>query len=95
MADIPAGRRSAIAVNSRGFRLDRGGFTLLVDANNPEFHYAYRSFPQGQPEPLPLDQTPFTPDEPRRLHDRMVYWSYLVEQNRVWDSPPKPPTAAP
>jgi arylsulfatase A-like enzyme len=83
-APIPDSERSARSVNSRGYRLDRGGFTLLVDSHDPSVHYAFRSFPRGAPALLPLAQTPFAPDEPQRLTDEMNYWSELVEADRVW-----------
>lgn len=83
-APIPPERRSAAAVNSRGYRLDRAGFTLLVDSTDHRNFFAYPWFPNGVPVPVPLAQTPFSADEPQRLAERMVYWSYLVEQNRVW-----------
>ncbi len=82
---IPESRRSAVSINSRGFRLDRGGFTLLVDSHDPAIHYAYRSFPAGEPQLVPLAQTPFAPDEPARLTAAIGYWSQLVEQDRVWN----------
>ena len=81
---VPESGRSAVSINSRGFRLDRGGFTLLVDSHDPAIHYAYKSFPQGEPQLLPLAQTPFSPDEPERLTAAIRYWSQLVEQDRVW-----------
>ncbi len=86
-APIPAERRSAVAVNSRGYRLDRAGYTLLVDSTDSRNFFAYASFPSGPPALVPLAQTPFAADEPQRLAERMVYWSYLVEQNRVWEAP--------
>jgi hypothetical protein len=84
-APIPESQRSAVSINSRGFRLDRGGYTLLVDSHDPAIHYAYRSFPRGEPQLIPLAQTPFAPDEPARLTAAIGYWSQLVEQDRVWN----------
>ncbi len=81
----PAGEREAVSVYSRGFRIDRGGFTLLVDSNDPNVPYAFRSFSGSAPAPMPLAQTPFAPDEPARLTARLQYWSKLVEQDRVWN----------
>jgi arylsulfatase A-like enzyme len=83
-APVPESQRSAVSINSRGYRLDRGGFTLLVDSHDPAIHYAYESFPAGEPHLLPLAQTPFAPDEPQRLTAEIRYWSQLVEQDRVW-----------
>jgi hypothetical protein len=87
-APIPESQRSAVSINSRGYRLDRGGFTLLVDSHDPAIHYAYKSFPEGEPQLLPLAQTPFAPDAPERLTREIQYWSQLVEQNRVWTDRP-------
>ncbi|MFI5232995.1 MAG: LTA synthase family protein [Gemmatimonadales bacterium] len=84
-APIPESQRRAVSINSRGYRLDRAGFTLLVDSHDPAIHYAYKSFPAGEPQLLPLAQTPFAPDEPARLTAEIRYWSQLVEQNRVWN----------
>jgi phosphoglycerol transferase MdoB-like AlkP superfamily enzyme len=83
-APIPEAERSSVSINSRGYRLDRGGFTLLVDSHDAAIHYAYRSFPVGEPQLVPLGQTPFRADEPARLTAEIRYWSQLVEQNRVW-----------
>ena len=81
---VPESQRRAVSINSRGFRLDRGGYTLLVDSHDPSIHYAYKSFPRGEPQLLPLAQTPFSADEPQRLTAEIGYWSQLVEQDRVW-----------
>ncbi len=84
-APIPESQRSAVSINSRGYRIDRGGFTLLVDSHDAAIHYAYKSFPVGEPQLLPLAQTPFSADEPARLTAVIRYWSQLVEQDRVWN----------
>jgi phosphoglycerol transferase MdoB-like AlkP superfamily enzyme len=83
-APIPESQRRAVSINSRGFRLDQGGYTLLVDSHDPAIHYAYRSFPRDEPQLVPLAQTPFAPDEPERLTKEIGYWSQLVEQDRIW-----------
>lgn len=75
--------REAVAINSRGYRIDRGGFTLIVDHDDPRIWYAWRSFTGEQPQMLPLSVTPFAADAPSRLVERVSYWSYLVERNRV------------
>jgi arylsulfatase A-like enzyme len=76
-------RREAVSINSRGYRIDRGGFTLLVDADDPRRFRAWRSFTGERPAAIPLTETPFGVDGPARLVERIRYWSYLVEQNRV------------
>ncbi len=83
-APIPESERSAVSINSRGYRLDRGGYTLLVDSHDASVYYAFRSFPLGAPTLVPLSQTPFRVDEAERLTGELRYWSQLVEQNRVW-----------
>lgn len=82
-APIPDSLRRAVSINSRGFRLDQDGYTLLVDSHDASIFYAYRSFPRGAPQLVPLSRTPFAADEPRRLTAEIGYWSQLVEQNRV------------
>ena len=75
--------RQAVSINSRGYRLDRGGFTLMVDSKDPRVFGAWRSFTGEQPAVLPLSSTPFASDEATRLHDAIQYWSSLVDANRV------------
>lgn len=81
----PDSARSAVSVNSRGFRLDRGGYTLMVDSHDPRIQYAWRSFPEGDARPVELMETPFASGEGERLSGMMRYWSALVEGNRVWN----------
>ena len=80
---VALARREAVSVNSRGYRLDRGGYTLLVSPDDPRINYAWRSFSGERPTPVPLRDTPFGEDAPEALIQRIRYWSYLVEQNRV------------
>lgn len=75
--------REAVAVNSRGYRLDRGGYTLMVDSRDPTVFGAWRSFTGEQPVTVPLSTTPFAADEPAQLHARLQYWSALVDRNLV------------
>ncbi|MGV3707454.1 MAG: LTA synthase family protein [Gemmatimonas sp.] len=76
-------RREAVAINGRGYRIDRGGFTLLVDRDNPDNHFAWRSFSAPDAPPIPLTETPFATDEPQRLTRRIRYWAQLIETNRI------------
>lgn len=78
-----AAARQAVAINSRGYRLDRAGFTLMVDARDPRVFGAWRSFTGEQPQVLPLDSTPFASGDAQRLHAVIQYWSSLVDANRV------------
>ncbi|MEI6738744.1 MAG: sulfatase-like hydrolase/transferase [Gemmatimonadaceae bacterium] len=75
--------REAVSINSRGVRLDRGGYSLLVAREDPSRFRAWRAFTGEQPVPLPLSATPFAPDTPHQLLERVRYWSHLVEHDRV------------
>jgi hypothetical protein len=83
-APIPESERSAISINSRGYRLDRGGYTLLVDSHDPQVSYAFKSFPRDAAAVVPISETPFAADEPQRISRELRYWSQLIDQNRVW-----------
>ncbi len=85
LASIPVADRFAVSINSRGYRLDQNGYTLLVAPDDPSRAFAFKSFPEGAPHIVPLAETPFRPDEPRRLIDMLGYWTSLVEQNKVWN----------
>jgi arylsulfatase A-like enzyme len=77
------GDRQAVSINSRGYRWDRGGFTLMVDSKDPSVFGAWRSFTGEEPRSVPLTSTLFPPDAPSRLHSAIQYWSSLVDANRV------------
>lgn len=83
-APMAATPRTAVSVNSRGYREDRDGFTMIVDRTNVTEPIVYRSFPRQAPEPLPLAGTPFAPGDAQQLVQRMEYWTSLIEANRVW-----------
>ncbi len=85
LASVPAARRFAVSVNSRGYRIDRDGYTLLVAPDDPGRFFAFRSFTGTAPTVLPLAETPFAPDEPQRLVRQLDYWTVLIERNRVWN----------
>ena len=78
-----AATREVVSVNSRGYRIDRGGSTLMVDSRDPKIFGAWKSFTGESPVLVPLSETPFAADEPERLHLRIGYWTYLVDNNRV------------
>jgi arylsulfatase A-like enzyme len=86
-------RREAVAINGRGYRIDRGGYTLLVDRDNPANHFAWRSFSAPDARPIPLVETPFAADEPEQLTRRIRYWAQLIETNRI--RPPFPRSDSP
>lgn len=83
-ADIPSIRRTAIAVRPGGYRLDRGNHTLYVDATNPERFWPTQSFSQWNFLSPPTTDSPFDSEDAKRLHDAVNYWSWLVENDRVW-----------
>lgn len=82
---IPDAQRFSVSINGRGYRLDRNGYTLLVAQNDSARAFAFKSFPDGPPRVVPLAETPFRADEPRRLIEMLRYWTSLVERNKVWN----------
>ncbi|HEX7939371.1 MAG TPA: sulfatase-like hydrolase/transferase, partial [Gemmatimonadaceae bacterium] len=75
--------RQAVSINSRGYRWDRGGFTLMVDSKDPSVFGAWRSFTGEEPKLVPLSETPFASDAPAQLHAAIQYWSSLIDRDRV------------
>ena len=75
--------REVVSINSRGVRLDRGGYSLMVATEDPRRFRAWRAFTGERPIALPLAATPFAADDPARLLQRVRYWSFLVEHNQV------------
>lgn len=75
--------REVVSINSRGVRLDRGGYSLIVATDDPRRYRAWRAFTGERPVALPLAATPFTADDPARLLQRVRYWSFLVEHHQV------------
>lgn len=91
-ADQPPGStRLAISGSGRGFRLDRDGWMLLVDARNPDLFYTARSFEAAPAYRTTLDGTPFLKEDPQRLWEHFQVWSRLVETDRVWPAQPATP----
>ncbi|MFQ5449953.1 MAG: LTA synthase family protein [Nitrospinaceae bacterium] len=83
--DIPRHHRTAVAIHDAGFRVDQGDFSLYVQAGNPEAFWVTRSFLPKPKFLTSLQGTPFPPDAVKQWSQRIDYWSYLIEQNRVWD----------
>jgi hypothetical protein len=75
--------REVVSINSRGVRLDRGGYSLVVAIGDPRRYRAWRAFTGERPVALPLAATPFTPDDPSRLLQRVRFWSFLTEHNQL------------
>lgn len=81
---MPDSQRISVSVNSRGYRIDKNDFTMLIDRTNVDAPIVFRSFPLAAPTAVPLSQTPFRPDDAKRIVERFAYWTTLIEQNRVW-----------
>lgn len=73
------GVRQAIAVREDGYRLDRDGWTLLVNAHDPSDFEVRPSFGMDAE-----GDSPFSVEDARALHEGVRAWSWLIEQDRVW-----------
>lgn len=74
------GRRWAFSVRPGGLRFDRDGYSTLVDARTPNVAAGRVAFP-GFARPrggVPADTG-------SQLVDWATDWSYVIEQDRVWD----------
>jgi hypothetical protein len=75
-----ASARSAVAVRPGGIRLDRDGYSVIVDARLPFRETTRPAFP-GIAAP--------NREAPEVTADRLTAivdtWSYLIEHNRVWN----------
>ncbi len=80
-APVPASTRVSVSINGRGYRMDKGDFTMLVDRTNVGTPITYRSFPSGDPQPVPLAQTPFASDrrDAPRPADRLLGDAHRAE----------------
>lgn len=76
------GVRTALAVRPGGVRLDRGGLSVMVDARTPNLPLVRPAFPilAGATLTRPGDTA-----HTRRVMDWVNSWSYLIENNRVWN----------
>lgn len=83
-AGIPADKRASVAIRPGGIRLDRENHTLYVDANDPARFWQTKSFSQWNFLSPPGPTRPSDSLNARHLHDAVNYWSWLVENNRVW-----------
>jgi hypothetical protein len=84
LAAVPPEQRTAISVSGFGYRMDRGGWSLLVRRASPEVFYTHRAFTPLTTARPSLEGSPFTPADVMRLWEGMNTWSWLIEQNRVW-----------
>lgn len=84
LAPIPPAQRFAIAVREDGYRLDRGGWSLFVNAADPENHFVHRSFSSAPRSRVSDAGGPFTATDARALHRAVQAWSWLIEQDRAW-----------
>lgn len=85
-ANIPSHRRTSVATYGGGYRMDKGDYSLYVSKWDPKDFFVCKSFQPDGPQKATLKGTPFSNEEARLLVERINYWSYLVEQNRVWDA---------
>jgi membrane-anchored protein YejM (alkaline phosphatase superfamily) len=93
-ADIPVAQRHATSISGQGYRLDRDGWSLFVRRDHPESIWSMPSFAPIASVRAGLKDSPFAPDEARRLWDNINTWSYLIEHNRVWHGLPDSPIKA-
>src|SRR5581483_1808497 len=71
----------ALAVRAGGIRLDRDGYSAIVDARVPNVVTPRVAFPQFPPAAA----SPSVPSADE-LIDWVNDWSYLIEKNRVWNA---------
>jgi arylsulfatase A-like enzyme len=74
------GNRMALAVRPGGFRLDRDGASVLVDARMPNVAIIRVAFPGV----MPVAASSAPPASATWLTDVVADWSYLIERNRLW-----------
>ena len=84
---LPAEKRFAVAVREDGFRVDRNGWSLFVNAADPADYFVQRSFVDGERPKASEPGGPFTAQDARDLHAALQAWSWLIEQDRVWATP--------
>ncbi|MFP6640987.1 MAG: sulfatase-like hydrolase/transferase, partial [Myxococcota bacterium] len=86
-----AGAGTAVMVRPGGFRMDRKDRALIVDRKRPGVPIEYAAFPS---EPTDVAQAAFGAEDLDRLWDSVMTFSFLIEQDRLWDqeflAKPKP-----
>ena len=90
-APLPPEQRFAVAVREDGYRLDRNGWSLFVNAVDPSDYFVHRSFQDLERTKVSDPGSPFTAQDARDLHAAMQGWSWFIEQNRVWSGQPATP----
>jgi arylsulfatase A-like enzyme len=83
---LPPEKRFAVAVREDGFRLDRNGWSLFVNAADPAEYFVHRSFEDRERTRVSDPGGPFTAQDARDLHAAMQAWSWFIEQDRVWSA---------
>src|SRR5262249_2043415 len=73
---------SAFSVRPGGLRLDRDGYSVMVDARTPNATITRVPFPELAPPSTDGGVPELTAT---RLTDWIADWSYLIEKNRVWN----------
>ena len=84
-ADLPAEKRTAVALRPGGVRMDRGKYSLYVDSTNPDRFWWNRAHTSQELLPGNHPESPFTPQDAAELFENIRYASYLVENDRIWD----------
>jgi len=84
-ADYPEDQRTAVAVSNIGYRMDKREYSLYVSKWNRDYFYLFPSFKSGLKSVDSFEGTPFSYHDVLKLYNRMEYWAYHVERNRVWD----------
>ncbi|HYM22925.1 MAG TPA: sulfatase-like hydrolase/transferase, partial [Vicinamibacterales bacterium] len=72
--------RTAFAIRPGGLRLDRGGYSIVVDSRAPNVVTTRVAFPSL----LPPSELPNGDPPAGSLIRWATEWSYLIERNRIW-----------
>jgi hypothetical protein len=83
-ANVPETERTAVSISGRGYRLDRGGWSLFVMRDHADSVWTKPSWTALDDLRPGTDGSPFTREDARRLRDGIDTWSWLIERNRVW-----------
>ena len=74
----------AVAVRTGGIRMDKAGKSLIIDTRNPGQAKIYPAFPENL-LPNDLQKNIFVDEDKKDFQDFILYWSYLIENNKVWN----------
>ena len=76
------GEETAVMVRPGGLRMDRRDRALIVDRKRPGVPIDYAALPREGHE---VAEVNFGPEDLDRLWDVVMTFSFLVEQDRLWD----------